>query len=217
MKTPEQILKEKCPGIILFGVGTGTDRKLNAVLEAMEEYAIQKLEQTVASYEIDRINLVAMTLERDELDEQYKNAVADRDAYRDMYKETIQERDGWISEYKEKVTELNGYLENRQDKVEHLKLDVLEYKTLYEEYKQRYEHYKAEFDFAAKACATQTEKLELAQQVIKSIHERETYSEVQTIAKNYLSDQSPEFICQPDEHEPGRDMSGPPYSKVDFD
>jgi hypothetical protein len=55
------------------------------------------------------------------------------------------------------------------------------------------ERLKREFDFAAKVAATQTEKLELAQHVIKSISEKETYSEVQIIAKNYLSDQSPEF------------------------
>jgi hypothetical protein len=65
--------------------------------------------------------------------------------------------------------------------------------NLYLGEQERADKYKKEFDFAAKVAATQTEKLELAQRVIKSISEKETYSEVQIIAKNYLSDQSPEF------------------------
>jgi uncharacterized coiled-coil DUF342 family protein len=94
MKTAEQILNDNASFVLFY-----SKANFECILAAMEEYAIQKLESTVASYEIDRVNLVAMTLERDELDEQYKNAVADRDAYRDMYKETVQERDGWMAEY----------------------------------------------------------------------------------------------------------------------
>jgi hypothetical protein len=84
-------------------------------------------------------------------------------------------------------------LKSSNEMIEGLKCDVLEYKKLYEEYKQRYEYYKAEFDFAAKACATQTEKLELAQQVIKSIAKEDSFLMIQTIAENYFHDQSPEF------------------------
>jgi hypothetical protein len=69
MKTATEILKTKCPGIILFGLTNG---QMDSVLMAMEEYAIQKLESTVASYEIDRINLVDITLQRDSWYGQFK-------------------------------------------------------------------------------------------------------------------------------------------------
>jgi hypothetical protein len=44
MKTPEEILKQHAPGIILFGAGDGSVHKWNAVIKAMEEYAIQSVE-----------------------------------------------------------------------------------------------------------------------------------------------------------------------------
>jgi hypothetical protein len=69
MKTAIDILKAKCPGIILFGLTNG---QMDSVLVAMEEYAIQKIEATVASYEIDRVNLVDITLQRDSWYGQFK-------------------------------------------------------------------------------------------------------------------------------------------------
>lgn len=49
MKTPEDILKQHAPGIILFGAGDGSVHKWNAVIKAMEEYAIQSVETATAN------------------------------------------------------------------------------------------------------------------------------------------------------------------------
>lgn len=46
-----------------------------------------KLEQTIASYEIDRVNLVVMTLERDEFDEANKKLAAELKSYKQWFKE----------------------------------------------------------------------------------------------------------------------------------
>jgi tRNA(Ile)-lysidine synthase TilS/MesJ len=94
-------------------------------------------------------------------------------------------------------SELHEYGTNLQGK-------ILDIQTAFDDVKKAYEleqehniELVERIEELEEVNATQTEKLELAQQVIKSIHERETYSEVQIIAKNYLSDQSPEFLCQP--------------------
>lgn len=51
MKTPEEILKQHAPGIILFGAGDGSVHKWNAVIKAMEEYA-----KEYASQELQRLS-----------------------------------------------------------------------------------------------------------------------------------------------------------------
>lgn len=115
MKTPEEILKDQRLNISEF-VRTGC-------LKAMEEYALQKLEQTVASYEIDRINLVAMTLERDELDEKYKEAIRDVKEYRRLFDEykaryelTLACKDhleDWLREYRGQLQKGNVFHKNQ--------------------------------------------------------------------------------------------------------
>lgn len=61
-------------------------------------------------YDIMNGKLIDVTLERDELDEQYKIAVRDRNTAREMYKETVQERDGWINE----ASTLMGHIQELQ-------------------------------------------------------------------------------------------------------
>lgn len=82
MKTAAEILENNLGD--LFNVII--DGHVDKILNAMEEYTIQKLESTVAQYEIDRVNLVDVTLQRDELDEQYKNAIKDRNAWQSEYR-----------------------------------------------------------------------------------------------------------------------------------
>jgi hypothetical protein len=67
------------------------------------DYFQKLLGDTIASYEIDRINLVDMTLERDELDEKYKEAVKDCRAWQSEYRaaralvERLKSMNDWIS------------------------------------------------------------------------------------------------------------------------
>lgn len=49
MKTPEEILKQHAPGIILFGAGDGSVHKWNSVIKAMEEYAVQCVDTACAN------------------------------------------------------------------------------------------------------------------------------------------------------------------------
>jgi uncharacterized protein YdiU (UPF0061 family) len=139
MKTATDILKEKCPGIILFGLTNG---QMDSVLVAMEEYAIQKLEATVASYEIDRVNLVAMTLERDELDEEIKRLGTERKQiieanasmavqnmiFQSQAQRLQEEVDKWYKAFQELT---KSHIEKSND--------AREYRQLFDEHKARYE------------------------------------------------------------------------------
>jgi uncharacterized coiled-coil DUF342 family protein len=113
MKTSEELIRE-------WGDLSGGTPE-----QHIYDYFVKREGDIVASYEIDRINLVAMTLERDELDEQYKMVVADRNTCRAMYKETLQERDGWISEYRA-----------AREEVERLKEKLTVYENQWEPSKQ---------------------------------------------------------------------------------
>jgi uncharacterized phage infection (PIP) family protein YhgE len=114
------------------GVGTK-----ESIIAAMEEYTIQKLEQTVASYEIDRVNLVAMTLERDEFDEENKRLADMLKMSATAYNELTESHDDLKARFTackdeclrlgEMVTELQDELESAitEKQVANTSIDIL--------------------------------------------------------------------------------------------
>jgi hypothetical protein len=147
MKTPCQILEKHRPDLDrnyhLNGIATNSEMNdYNNILNAMEEYAIQKLEATIASYEIDRVNLVAMTLERDELDEEIKRLGTERKQiieenasmavqnmiFQSQAQRLQEEVDKWYKAFQELS---KSHIEKSNE--------AREYRTLFSEYKARYE------------------------------------------------------------------------------
>ena len=89
MRTVKEILNTHAAFVLHY-----SEHNFEAIVSAMEDYALQKLEATVASYEIYRVNLVAMTLERDEAIER---------------KSELEE---WLQEYRDQLKKENAYHKN---------------------------------------------------------------------------------------------------------
>lgn len=87
------------------------------------DYFVKLLGDTVASYEIDRINLVAMTLERDAYFREFKDADkrcgkvgALYEEYKALYENTLGRVNGleeWLTEYRDQLKKENVYHKNQ--------------------------------------------------------------------------------------------------------
>jgi hypothetical protein len=125
MKTSTDILKEKCPGIILFGLTNG---QMDSVLVAMEEYAIQKLEATIERDELDE-EIKRLGSERKQIIEKnaslsiqnalsqskLKEAEERATHWYDLYTQQLKRKDQleeWLQDYQKSLRETNVFHKN---------------------------------------------------------------------------------------------------------
>jgi uncharacterized coiled-coil DUF342 family protein len=123
MKTQQDIINENIIQQYEIRVQQDID-KIKDITESRQYWNAEAIKQMELVATLQG-QVVDVTLERDELDEQYKMAVADRNTCRAMYKETLQERDGWISEYRA-----------AREEVERLKEKLTVYENQWEPSKQ---------------------------------------------------------------------------------